>query len=280
MGTVVNRCCEWCQAPFTPLLAQVRRGRGRYCSRACADLAHQVRMSRQGHPNWGKRSGEERVCKACGRVFYRYPSQMCDTRHAQTPGQYCSQECYGVGKRGRSWGQHSDAAKQAVSRANRGRVHLDKRKASVPLTCVMCGSLFLVRPHAVNTRQYCSLRCVSLKSAQGPSALRPTKIEAAVYEALVALNLPFMRQYRLGRYLVDAYIPETRTVVEAFGDYWHCNPRRYPNGPQTRRQAQAIEHDPRRLIALTAQGYRIIILWEYDILRRGALPLLQDALSR
>jgi len=78
--------------------------------------------------------------------------------------------------------------------------------------------------------------------------------------------------------VVDAYIPESKTVIECQGDFWHCNPRMYPNGPKYPTQEKRMERDREKREALTAQGYRFLELWEMDIKEQGAKSLLESAL--
>jgi very-short-patch-repair endonuclease len=270
---MIEHPCEWCATPFSALAAYVKRGQGRYCCKSCKDLAHQARMSGVGHPNWGKRSGEQRICDVCQTPFYMYPSSM---RAAKRTGQYCSNTCYGSAKRGSVRGpHHPDAITKmrdlALARPVRPR-------HEVTIYCVTCGNPRAVRPCEASTAKYCSRRCHSIANIQAAGRARPTGLESATYGALESMGFIFERQHRLGRYVVDAYLPTCHTVIEAFGDYWHCNPRIYPSGPENARQERARSYDPQKLAALAAAGYRVVILWEYDVKRCGATALLRAML--
>lgn len=50
-----------------------------------------------------------------------------------------------------------------------------------------------------------------------------TAIEERVASLLTGLELKFVRNVQIGRYNVDFLVGET-TIVECYGDYWHCNP--------------------------------------------------------
>ena len=51
----------------------------------------------------------------------------------------------------------------------------------------------------------------------------PTSIEVKIWNYLSSLNVIFFRNYNVGRYFIDAAIPEGKIAVEADGDYWHRN---------------------------------------------------------
>jgi len=38
------------------------------------------------------------------------------------------------------------------------------------------------------------------------------------------MGFDFLRQFRVGHYIVDAYIPSLKLVVQFDGDYWHDKP--------------------------------------------------------
>ncbi len=79
------------------------------------------------------------------------------------------------------------------------------------------------------------------------------------------------RQVRIklpsGYVKVDGFDPDTNTVYEFLGDYWHGNPARYPSGHNTRcRKAFSVlyEETMARLARLQSEGYRVISIWESE----------------
>ena len=49
----------------------------------------------------------------------------------------------------------------------------------------------------------------------------PTRLEQTLYRILAEQSIPFRREVRFGRYVVDAYDDHTKTAYEADGEYWH-----------------------------------------------------------
>ena len=62
--------------------------------------------------------------------------------------------------------------------------------------------------------------------------LKPGNISKKEKQWLDQLNIP-LRQYKIiieeKIYLVDGYDPETNTIYEYYGSYWHGNPEKYPS---------------------------------------------------
>jgi very-short-patch-repair endonuclease len=111
------------------------------------------------------------------------------------------------------------------------------------------------------------------------SRRRNTSIEAEVYAALTAAGVKHERQKPLGPWVVDAYVPALGLVIECQGDFWHCNPAVYPDGPTYAIQRKGVTRDRQRFAWLAKRGYRVVEMWERDIRERGAAALVEAALS-
>lgn len=75
---------------------------------------------------------------------------------------------------------------------------------------------------------------------------------------------------RIGKYWPDFIHKDENIILEIFGDYWHCNPKRYPNPneylPQLGRTVGEIwEKDKQKIETYKELGYTTIIIWENDI---------------
>ena len=74
------------------------------------------------------------------------------------------------------------------------------------------------------------------------------------------------RQYPIENYRVDGYDPETNTVYEFLGDYWHGNPEVYDpdeyNKSCSKTFGQLFDETNIRLEHIKSLGYNIITEWE------------------
>lgn len=76
------------------------------------------------------------------------------------------------------------------------------------------------------------------------------------------------RQIRIGRYVVDGYDPDTKTIYEFNGDFWHGNLDVFKkddyNNVLKRTFGELYEKTIKKEIELKKMGYSIISIWEND----------------
>jgi very-short-patch-repair endonuclease len=80
----------------------------------------------------------------------------------------------------------------------------------------------------------------------------PTSIEVSVESVLKQMGIKYIPQKIIGPYIVDFYLPNTKTVIECDGDYWH-------NLPHLKMR------DQRKDRWLKKRGIKVIRIWEHDI---------------
>lgn len=94
----------------------------------------------------------------------------------------------------------------------------------------------------------------------------PTSLERSVESLLRVLSVMSISQYRVGRYLVDFYLPEYKLVIECDGEYWHSRPG-------------AVQRDKARDRYIRGLGYRVLRLPERAIKAGKAADALRARLS-
>jgi len=101
------------------------------------------------------------------------------------------------------------------------------------------------------------------KTAAGGSRTM-TKPERIISNLLEGMNVD--NEFNL---LTEGYYPDftvgTKKVIEVQGDYFHCNPKLYPNGPNAS-QIDYIVQDYYKKCFYYGNGYKVLYLWEDDIL--------------
>ena len=103
-----------------------------------------------------------------------------------------------------------------------------------------------------------------------------TKNEILLKEKRSSLEeklLPYLPDYknniRVGKYNVDFIDENTKHIIEVYGDYWHCNPKIYPDDfvqHYLKKSAKDVRlKDLKRQQVLESAGYDVTIVWESDL---------------
>lgn len=276
-STPTARTCEACgqllvrKSDEPPSKWNVRRTCGGACKHALIGLTR-VRYA----------DADVRTCLVCGGSFER-PAGMPPCQFVRKTT--CAPTCryvLTVSKRAIkttviSCARCGKEVRLDNNRIRRGQMYCSMACQKPPRdihTCAHCGKVFTAVPSVRHRRRFCSRLCADLGKA--PVSAAPTKIERETYAALDALHVPFLRQQRLGFWVVDALIPATQTVIEVQGDYWHVNPAIYPE-PTDAKQRDRRARDQQKHGWLRKNGYRVVELWESDIEKKGAAVLLTEA---
>ena len=93
-----------------------------------------------------------------------------------------------------------------------------------------------------------------------------TKPFLKMCEILQKLKLTFEEEKIVNYWSFDLYIPLYNCYIEVDGDYWHSNPKIYPNGPQTKTQKINYFRDIKKNKYCKENGLKIIRFWESNIL--------------
>lgn len=63
----------------------------------------------------------------------------------------------------------------------------------------------------------------------------------------------------------DIFIPDKNLIIEINGTYWHCDKRKYINGPINKIQENKLKKDEIKYKYLKENKYNLLIIWEDDI---------------
>ena len=119
---------------------------------------------------------------------------------------------------------------------------------------------------------------------QKRNILRPTsrytKIELKTAEALRDAGYDIVTQFSVPHYYCDIYVPTLNLIVEVNGDYWHANPKFHNSddviGHKRMLASQIWECDARKMKALEAMGYNVVVVWEHKVKQSTHMQLVED----
>lgn len=97
-----------------------------------------------------------------------------------------------------------------------------------------------------------------------------TSIEEKIFEFLESLGLKFKKgileeQFQVKYFTVDFAFPCYKLAIEADGDFFHSNPKLYPNGPISAVQRRNWGRDKAKNQYLEKKGWKVLRYWEMDI---------------
>ena len=121
-------------------------------------------------------------------------------------------------------------------------------------------------PHSEETKQ--KLRETTLASIKrGVFKQTKSKPHIEMLKILDLAKIEYEEEKRVSFFSFDFYLIGLDTYIEVDGDYFHSNPRLYPNGPKTNTQKINYVNDQKKNAIM--DGKRFIRLWECEILNRS-----------
>ena len=89
------------------------------------------------------------------------------------------------------------------------------------------------------------------------------------------LKIEYIQEYKIQHKFVDYYLPKYNMIIEFYGDYWHCNPKKYEKSyynQVVKLSAEEIwDNDKKRLELLHSNVQSIIIIWESSAIDENLL---------
>lgn len=79
-------------------------------------------------------------------------------------------------------------------------------------------------------------------------------------------NISYKREKDFEYFVFDFYLTDYNYYIEIDGDYWHSNPKFYPNGPKTNSQKINFYRDIKKNIFCKKNNIKLLRFWEFDIL--------------
>ena len=111
------------------------------------------------------------------------------------------------------------------------------------------------------------IRTATMKRYADGKFMRCRSLPHRTVESLLEKNnVGFISEYQLYPYMIDIYIPSIDVYIEVQGDFFHSNPKLYPDGPVSKIQKRNFARDEKKRDFLKSNNYTLIEIWECDIL--------------
>jgi G:T-mismatch repair DNA endonuclease (very short patch repair protein) len=219
------------------------------------------------NPRWKGRTG--RRCAGCGKVLFR-----------KTRGSHCAECRDRSGARNPFFGsRHAPETRERMkaAAAERDRSTYRGGRADPELLSQRRREEWARRSPEEKARHLAAFIAAGQRHNKRN---QKTKIETLVAEMLDRLGVIYRQNVQIGRYNVDFMIGTT--IIECFGDFWHCNPNSWTadryNASLHMAAAEKWARDNDRKLALERLGYTFIMFWETQI--RSAPQAVERALQQ
>lgn len=95
-----------------------------------------------------------------------------------------------------------------------------------------------------------------------------SKKEQEIIKELSKIGYKSEQSFKVDTKICDVYVPSLNLIIEYFGDYWHCNPKKYKedyfNHKKSMTAKQIWDYDNKKIDLIRSYGYNLVVVWESD----------------
>ena len=102
----------------------------------------------------------------------------------------------------------------------------------------------------------------------GANSHKITYIEQFVKDELDKYDVEYIFNQPFGNYIPDFRFKGVKVIIEVNGDYYHCNPDVYPDGPKDEVQIKHVLRDYYKMCFYRKEKYKVYYIWENDIVKQ------------
>jgi very-short-patch-repair endonuclease len=258
----VDKKCLYCEESFKIKKSYIKHGKGKYCSRKCCDLHKKIIRIGENNGAYGRIVSENE--KNLRSEITKKNWKNTEIRNKRLNGIKKF-----VTKHGYYPGTNEDS--------------IDKRKKT------------LLEKYGVDhnwksleIRKKCDDTCVlkygktTYEIAQEALKLCKTNIEKIIENILIKNNINYIYQYKIdcGDYkkIYDFYLPDKNILIEADGDFWHGNPKKYQKTNLFEIQLLNQRNDLEKNNIAKEKGFKLLRFWENDIVGDNFEEILKKLL--
>jgi very-short-patch-repair endonuclease len=97
--------------------------------------------------------------------------------------------------------------------------------------------------------------------------IHTSKLETIFQNILFEQNIENIHSYYAKeiKAFYDFYLPKYNILIEVDGDFYHCNPIKYPDGSICKTQTKNIKRDKQKNQWAQDNGFKLLRFWEKDI---------------
>lgn len=121
-------------------------------------------------------------------------------------------------------------------------------------------------PHSESTKEKLRISTLNMIKRGVFKQIR-SKPHTAMSVILDELNLSYEEEKTHGHFSFDFWLKDLDIYLEVDGDYFHSNPKFYPNGPESKTQKINYSRDCSKNRYVNSNNMKLLRFWEDDILK-------------
>lgn len=192
--------------------------------------------------------------------------QFCEKMSIERRGK--GNPMYGISTWNKGLTAETDVRLKNMGLKNRGRKASEKTKQKQRENMfkrIKNGEILHNKPHSEKTKE--KLRESTAKLWSEGVFNRVSSIHVKMRDFLNSLSLKseFKEEFQVKYFSLDFAFPDAKIGIEVDGDYYHVNPKFYPNGPISAIQKRNFGRDKAKNKFLSQNGWILLRFWECEI---------------
>jgi G:T-mismatch repair DNA endonuclease (very short patch repair protein) len=95
-----------------------------------------------------------------------------------------------------------------------------------------------------------------------------SKAEYEIIKKIKEIGYKVKSSFRVDTKICDIFIPKLNLIIEYNGDYWHCNPKKYPSdyfhSVKNMTAKELWDYDKNKIDLVRNKGYNLEVIWESE----------------
>lgn len=250
---IEKKVCKNCKLEFDVQVSQ--RKNWKYCTRKCKDEYLKIKFAGEGNPSYGREQSQETKEKRAKSVRSAFQKNEIKQKHREARRKFIEKN-----------GFHPGSDEQSIMK--RKETNLKKYGCECTFAVKSCREKGCITTFERYGKTSQEIARKSLKH-------KNTSIEKKLEDIFLRHAILYERQHILkyfdedgkSKFVVyDFFIPVKNLLIEADGDYWHCNPQKFDVTKMSVIQKRNVKNDKLKNKLAVDNNYNIVRYWESSIL--------------
>lgn len=113
-------------------------------------------------------------------------------------------------------------------------------------------------------------------------SINKSKAEDEIKKIIENIGYNVIGSFRVDTKICDIYIPLLNLIIEYNGDYWHCNPTKYPkdyyNSKKSKYAWEIWNYDKLKVDLIKSYNYNLEVIWESEF--KSNIDIIKEIIKK